>query len=56
MAVAAVASRRGGRDARRTLRTSRREGMLPALRHGLPYTEPYTGRALVHWEDYAWAT
>ena len=40
MAMAAVASRRGGRDARRTLRTSRRESMLPALRHGLPYTEP----------------
>ena len=40
MAMAAVASRRGGRDARRTLRTTRREGMLPALRHGLPYTEP----------------
>ena len=40
MAVAAVASRRGGRDARRTLRTTRREGMLPALRHGLPYTAP----------------
>lgn len=40
MAVVTVASRRGGRDARRTLRTSRREGMLPELRHGLPYTEP----------------
>ena len=40
MAVVAVAARRGGRDARRTLRTGRREEMLPALRHGLPYTEP----------------
>ncbi|MCG8360514.1 MAG: trimethylamine methyltransferase family protein, partial [Kiloniellales bacterium] len=40
MAVVAVAARRGGRDARRTLRTCRREEMLPALRHGLPYTEP----------------
>ena len=40
MAVAALASRRGGRDARRSLRTGRREDMLPSLRHGLPYTEP----------------
>ena len=40
MAMAAVASRRGGRSARRTLRTSRRDGMLPALRYGLPFTEP----------------
>ena len=40
MAVAAVTTRRGGRDARRTLRTSKREDMLPGLRHGLPYTEP----------------
>ena len=40
MAMAATVARRGGRDARRTLRTSRRESMLPSLRHGLPYTEP----------------
>ena len=40
MAMAAVASRRGGRSARRTLRTSRREGMLSALSYGLPFTEP----------------
>ncbi len=40
MAMAAVASRRGGRSARRTLRTSRRDGMLPALSYGLPFTEP----------------
>lgn len=40
MAVAAARLRRGGRDARRTLRASRKEEMLPALRRGLPYTEP----------------
>ena len=40
MAVAVATSRRGGRDARRTLRTARRDDMLPALRHGLPYVEP----------------
>jgi trimethylamine--corrinoid protein Co-methyltransferase len=40
MAVATAAVRRGGRDARRSLRTSKREDMLPSLRHGLPYTEP----------------
>ena len=40
MAVALATSRRGGRDARRTLRTARRDDMLPALRHGLPYVEP----------------
>ena len=40
MAVAAVATRRGGRDARRSLRASKLEPMLPGLRHGLPYTEP----------------
>jgi len=40
MAVATATARRGGRDARRTLRTSKREDMLPSLKHGLPYTEP----------------
>ncbi|MFQ5468585.1 MAG: trimethylamine methyltransferase family protein, partial [Kiloniellaceae bacterium] len=40
MGVAAASTRRGGRDARRTLRTSKREDMLPNLKHGLPYTEP----------------
>ena len=34
------ATRRGGRGARRELRTSKREDMLPALQHGLPYTAP----------------
>ncbi|MEQ8665899.1 MAG: trimethylamine methyltransferase family protein [Rhodospirillales bacterium] len=33
-------TRRGGRDSRRVIRTNRIEPMLPALRHGLPYTEP----------------
>lgn len=36
----AVASRRGGRASRRTLRTTRRETMLPALRRRLPPVEP----------------
>ena len=40
MAVAESTVRRGGREARRTLRTSRRDSMLPALKHGLPYSEP----------------
>ena len=40
VSAASGATRRGGRDARRTLRTSRREDMLSSLRHGLPYTEP----------------
>ena len=39
-------SRRGGRDARRSLRTSKREDMLPSLRHGLPYTEPLDGEQI----------
>ena len=42
MAVAVATSRRGGRAARRTLRTDRREDMLPALRYGLPYVAPLT--------------
>ncbi len=40
MPKAALATRRGGRDARRTLRTERKDTMLPSLKHGLPYTEP----------------
>ena len=40
MTLVQLDSRRGGRSARRSLRTSRREEMLPTLRHGLPYTEP----------------
>ena len=40
MAVAHAATRRGGRDARRSLRSSKIEPMLPSMRHGLPYTEP----------------
>lgn len=33
-------TRRGGRDSRRTIRRTRRDPMLPSLKHGLPYTEP----------------
>ena len=38
----AVTARRGGREARRALRTARREPMLPALARGLPLVEPMT--------------
>ncbi len=38
----AGAARRGGRGARRALRTSRRDPMLPALTRGLPLVEPMT--------------
>ena len=40
LALASGSVRRGGRGARRELRTSKREGMLPTLRHGLPYIAP----------------
>jgi len=33
-------TRRGGRTSRRTLRSDRRDPMLPSLKRGLPYTEP----------------
>ncbi len=33
-------TRRGGRSSRRTLRSNRRDPMLPALKRGIPYTEP----------------
>ena len=35
-------ARRGGRDARRALRTTRDISMLPQLRRGLPYVETLT--------------
>ena len=34
------ASRRGGRDARRTIRTAPKVDMLPTLKRGLPVVEP----------------
>ena len=51
MAVATMATRRGGRDARRTLRTTKREGMLPSLKHGLPYTEPLDDEQIARIHD-----
>jgi len=36
----AQASRRGGREARRTVRTAPKIGMLPTLKRGLPVVEP----------------
>lgn len=40
MTAEARASRRGGRDARRTIRTAPNVEMLPTLRRGLPVVEP----------------
>ena len=40
MNLQANAARRGGREARRTLRTAPRFEMLPTLRRGLPVVEP----------------
>ena len=40
MTMTAPATRRGGRDARRTLRLARDTSMLPQLTRGIPYTEP----------------
>ncbi len=43
MNLQANATRRGGREARRTLRTAPRFEMLPTLRRGLPVVEPMDG-------------
>ncbi|WP_350334015.1 trimethylamine methyltransferase family protein [Coralliovum pocilloporae] len=40
MTKAELKSRRGGRAARKAVRTSRPIEMLPALKRGIPYTEP----------------
>ena len=40
MTMTTVATRRGGRDARRTLRLTRDTSMLPQLTRNLPYVEP----------------
>lgn len=40
MNIAVNTSRRGGREARRTLRLTRDTSMLPQLTRGLPYVEP----------------
>ncbi|MCT4654436.1 MAG: trimethylamine methyltransferase family protein [Cohaesibacter sp.] len=40
MANPELKTRRGGRSARKAVRTARPTTMLPNLKHGLPYTEP----------------
>ena len=50
-AAAPATSRRGGRDARRTLRMARSDEMLPSLRHGIPYTEPLAPDEIVRIDE-----
>ena len=51
MSVSAAPSRRGGREARRAIRTQRNIEMLPQLSRGLPYLEPLTEEQLLRIHD-----
>ena len=47
MTLSATPARRGGREARRAIRTQRNNEMLPQLTRGLPYLEPLNQEQLL---------
>jgi trimethylamine--corrinoid protein Co-methyltransferase len=51
MNLGATPSRRGGREARRAIRTARNIEMLPQLSRGLPYLEPLNEEQLLRIHD-----
>lgn len=51
MSVVSAEARRGGREARRALRTARNDAMLPQLTRGLPYLEPLSEEQILRIHD-----
>lgn len=51
MSVVSEEARRGGREARRAIRTARSDAMLPQLTRGLPYLEPLSQEQILRIHD-----